>query len=261
MLPVNYLVAADHLLERKLFAPSGAASYTAAYHALHAFLALRGRVICDLFQWIAPPSSPALAAIAGVLTKNNRWLFEPRERSHRAKWLEVRDALAPGEVPPAFEYLFGHVFPNRRRKGTPILEAIRDPHGTLARIDECWEDLLLAIAETRHRALYSSFGEDPYVVEALWNGDTSSSRGIDRQAKALLSFAALLLNDEAARLAKMLATVTVPPSIHGWMSATFRIPWFDEPHTSDLPFDTIGLSIRVIEAWLEPNTAAERRGA
>jgi len=253
MLPVNFLLAADRLLACRLFAPSAAASYTAAYHTLQTFLALRGRVICDPFQWVGPATQAAPTAVAGVLTKNNHWQFEPRVRSHRARWLEVRDALAPGEVPDAFEFLFANLFRNRLRRGTTLQEYFRDPEGTCAHIDECWEDLLLSVSEIRHQALYSSFGEDPNIVEALWNGDLHSEAGIDRQATTLINFAALLLHDSASQLAQLLRTLVMPVDLQDWLSAMVRIPWFDVPRTSELPFDAIISNLDFIEKWVEPN--------
>lgn len=262
MLSVNYLVAAEQLLESELFAPSAATSYTASYHALHAFLALHGRVICDPYQWVGPSNARAApVVVAGVLTKNNRWQFESRVRTHRGRWLEVRDALAPQEVPPAFEYLFKNLFRNRRRKGTTLTEIIRDPEGTLATIDECWSDLLVAISSIRHEAIYASFGEDPHVVEALWNGDADSQAGIDGQATTLLNFAALLLDDSAAKVMDLVHDIAVPPDLHGWLSATLRMPWFDIPQTNQLPFHTIASNIELLEKWLKPTEDPKKSSA
>lgn len=259
--PVNYLVASQRMLDERLFGPSAACSYTAAYHTLHAFLALKGRVICDPVQWVFPPSVEPPVAAAGILTKDNRWRFEPRTRTHRAKWLEVRDALAPGEVPDAFAYLFSELFRGQRKRGTTARQAINDPAGTRATIEDSWTDLLLLIASIRHAALYSSFGEDPHVVGALWNRDTDTAHGIDRQAKALLTFAALLLTDCTKTLVDISSEIPIPSRLRTWWPVVVNIPWFDLPHVNDLTSSEVRSNLQQLLLWIDPDAPPSDGGA
>ena len=54
-LATNHLSGSLILLQHELLSPAVLTSYTAAFHALHAFLALHGRSIVDTPAWSAVP--------------------------------------------------------------------------------------------------------------------------------------------------------------------------------------------------------------
>ena len=198
LLGVNYHVAGDVLLQMGLYGPAVASYSTAAYHALHSFLALEGRVLLDTPIWPLPSRSPRedqRQPYIALLTVRNSWVFEPRPRNHRSKWLEVRQAFAssPDALPACFHKLFGYMYRGVSQRGVDLVERMMNPGKYRVRLADRFGEFLTRIAETRHLSIYGSFGSDPNVVEALWNGDVFSTRGIDNQAIQFGDFAGSLL--------------------------------------------------------------------
>jgi len=229
LMAANWLVAAQTLLEKTLLGPASAAAYTCAYHALHGFLALNGRVICDPYYWVGPELVPLAPALAGVLTDRNIWRFEVRQRSHKARWLEVRQLYSSPRavVSPRFTELFNFLFAGRIRKGVSLQEFMRNPADNRPQLVDHWEEFLTGIAHIRHDALYSSFGEDPRVVEALVNRDTFSTAGLTGQTQALTDFGAALLQEVAAETGTILAEIDCPDRLRGWFFISVHMPWMD----------------------------------
>lgn len=106
---VNFLVAGHKSLSAELFAPAIGLFYTAAYHSLHAYLGMEGRVIFDSPHW-TDTSGNAIAAgqsrnypqsLIAILKKDNTWAFEPRTRGHQWRWQELRQVFGTtdGNIP------------------------------------------------------------------------------------------------------------------------------------------------------------------
>jgi len=123
------------LLQLELFSPSIGSLYTAAFRALHAFLALNGRVFFDQPCWtdaegdVLRTGDGDDGAVVALLTKENAWKFEPRKRGHEARWSELRQVFSAKSchIPEFFGSLFDAIYGRRFRKGVPLRTILAEP--------------------------------------------------------------------------------------------------------------------------------------
>lgn len=257
LLGINHHVGGDVLIARDLYGPAVASYYTSAYHALHAFLALEGRVFFDSPIW--PIASRSLehdrrGPVIGLLSRNNSWVFESRQRTHRAKWLEVQQAFPSrlDDLPDAFHDLFRGVF----QQDVDLVDLIQDPEQYRIRLADRFSEFLIRIAETRHSSIYESFGSDPHVVEALWNRDAFSTRGIDNQAIHFGRFAGALLMDVATNVHDMIGALDINPDVRTALLLSIHMPWFDQPQIDAISIPELQCAVRSINDWISSDVSA-----
>ena len=65
----------------------------------------------------------------------------------------------------------------------------------------------------RHEAIYSSFGADERIHEALINKDTFSAKGIDNKSEAYKCFSISLLEDLLERVIDLLTDININDQI------------------------------------------------
>jgi hypothetical protein len=256
LLGVNYQVAGDVLFERELYGPAVATYYTSAYHTLHAFLALEGRVLFDCPIWPIPSRSPSpdrRQPYIALLTARNSWVFERRARSHRRKWLEVQQAFtsSPDDLPGCFHSLFDYMYRGVFQRGVDLLDRIENPGRYQVRLADRFEEFLIRIAETRHTSIYGSFGSDPNVVEALWNGDVFSRRGIDNQAGQFGKFAGSLMVCVSSDVHSIIGRVNPNPEVRTALMLSIHMPWFDDPQIGAMSIPKIADTVNEIIAWID----------
>lgn len=256
-LGVNYLVGGNVLLAERLYGPAVAAYYTAAYHAVHGFLALDGRVFLDSTFW--PIASHRQAGVQpdryiAVLTRHNRWLIESRARNHHSRWNEVQQVygVRSADLPECFQELFRYMYRGCYRKGVDLVELIKskDRDQFRVRIGDNLDEFLGRIAETRHESLYSSFGSDPHVMEAMWNGDTDTSNGIEDQAVHFGVFALGLLMEVATDLGKLTDRLELSDNLRTALLLSVHHPWFDSPRIDDIANSSLRLQIEKVDGWV-----------
>ena len=157
LLAANFYSSGRMLLSSAHYGPSVALFYTASYHLCQAYLALRGRVFVspvltepfvlmerDL-KMTGSMEWPTPQMILCKLTCDNRWIIEPRTRTHATIWREIGTALKEdeGDVVPAWlTDFFVHL-----RKDSP--EELAEADIT---------QLLCQLAKLRHMALYEGYG-------------------------------------------------------------------------------------------------------
>jgi hypothetical protein len=260
----NHLSASVILLQHELFSPAVLASYTAAFHALHAFLALHGRTIVD-----TPARSrgsgqgdASRSLVIAVLTRNNEWTFEGEARTHKAQWLQLKQVWAaksatiPGYFEELFDYLFHGVWEHpegltRSEQLVAVLEGRIKREELRPRLRQHLDGFLSLIAEIRHLAVYCSFGEDPGVVEALVNRDTFSTAGIEKQAQELVLFASRFLTDVASELCAVIRSTEVPQALRTKLYLAVHLPWFDQIQLAKCP-DCVRAKVATLRDWLRP---------
>jgi hypothetical protein len=267
---INFIVASRSVLESKLLAPSIALSYTAGFHGLMAQLALEGRPFFEdgSFAWaekgsngkltlIEPP--PDLLLISAILTKNNIWSFRNRNRSHNVFWRELLNLFGKSSytIPQYYYDLFDYLFWGRQKepklgvKG--LKEMLENPalrEANKLHLEDAKEEFLNRIAKVRHMALYGGFGEDPWIVEAMWNNDVSSSSGIERQARKFYSFSEAMLVQVSSELVDLLSHLKLTSSIRKALCVCIYIQWFDTPLIADVPNKLLKSQVRQIKKWL-----------
>ena len=256
LLGVNYQVAGDLMLQTGLYGPAVASYYTAAYHVLHSFLALEGRVLFDTAIWPIPSRRPPQdrhQPYIALLTVHNSWVFEPRPRNHRRKWLEVKQAFAslPDALPACFHKLFGYMYHGVFQRGVDLLETIKNPDKYRVRLADRFEDFLTRIAETRHLSIYGSFGSDPNVVDALWNGDVFSTRGIENQAVQFGEFSGSLLMRVASDVKGIMGRLSLNQKLHNALTLSIHYLPFDDPQSDGISDPELADAVKEISAWVD----------
>jgi hypothetical protein len=262
LLGVNHCVGGNVLLVEELYGPAVASYYTAAFHGLYGFLALSGRVFLDSTSWPIesqrPPGDQSERFIA-VLTRRNQWILELRPRNHRSRWGEVRQvhAVNPDSLPECFEILFNYMYRGCHQPGVALVEAINNPQKYRVRLADRLDQFLERIAESRHDSLYASFGSDPNVMEALWNGDTFTEHGIENQAIHFGAFALALLIDVGRDLNDLIRRISITPEIKTALALSVLSPWFDTPRIASVANDELRQSVQDINEWLHADVVAD----
>ena len=255
LLSVNYHVAGDVLLQTGLYGPAVASYYTAAYHVLHSFLALEGAVLFDTPIWPIPSHSPRQdqrQPYIALLTTHNSWVFEPRPRNHRRKWLEVRQAFAssPDALPACFHKLFGYMYRGVFQRGVDLLEKVRNPDKYRVRLADRFEEFLVRIAETRHLSIYGSSGSDPHVVEALLNREVFSTRGIENQTQQFADFAGSFLMCISSDVHAVIRRLNPNPEVRNALMLSIHLPPFDDPQSDSISVAQVADTVKEISAWV-----------
>lgn len=234
LMSVNHLTAAVSNHRQKLHGPATVNAYTAAFHVLHGYLALEGRVIYD------PGPGGDLGPVRVVLTQKGTWSVENTKRNHRSPWLELKSTLSKRkgrvELPTYFEQLFEYTCSRRYRPGIKLIEKLRNPNVGLVPMRERLDEFLPRIAELRHIAAYGSFGDDPYLTEALWNNDATGG-DFGRQVTRVIVFATQFLEDVAGRVADLVDLLDWSPHSLKLFGLSVLLPDFDEPVTDGLGGD------------------------
>jgi len=261
LLGINHHVAGDVLVADDLYGPAVASYYTAAYHALHTFLALEGRVFLDSPISPIPSRRPAedlRDRFIALLTRQNKWAFERRPRNHCTKWLEVRQAFPsrPDELPACFHRLFEYMYRGEFRPDTDLMDVIENPEKHRIRLPDRFEEFLTRIAKTRHLSLYASFGSDPHVVEALWNRDAFSSAGIENQALQFGRFAGWLLTHGASGLNQLVGRLDVSPNVKNALFLSVYMPPFDLPQVDRISIQDLKGFVAHIDNWIKSDGVA-----
>ncbi len=261
LLGINHHVGGDVLVANDLYGPAVASYYTSAYHALHAFLALEGRVFFDSTIWPIASPSPAQARpgpFIGLLTQHNSWVFEPRQRNHRRKWLEVQQAFPSrlNDLPDAFHNLFAYMYRGVFQQGIDLVDMIHDPEQYRIRLEDRFAEFLIRIAETRHLSIYESFGSDPHVVEALWNRDAFSTRGIDNQAIHFGDFAGALLMHVSSNVHDLVSHLNPNSEVLTALVLSIHMPWFDDPQIDTVSIPELKHCVTNINDWLNADFTA-----
>lgn len=265
---INFIVASQCVLESKLLSPSVALSYTAGFHGLMAHLALEGHPFFEngCFAWAEKRSDGTLAVvkpptdllfIAAVLKKNNTWSFDCRKRSHKTCWRELLQLFDKGSytIPKYYRDLFEYLFRGRQKElgVRAVMESIKNPafrEANKFHFEDAKKEFLDRIAEIRHRALYEAFGEDPGVVEAMWNNDVTSSLGIERQAVEFYSFSEAMLDHVSLDIVDLISLLNPIISVRNALCICTYIQWFDTPISDHVPHEVLESRTRWIEKWL-----------
>jgi len=261
---INFAVASRLTLEARLLAQSVVLSYTAGFHGLMAHLSLEGRSYFERFNWAVRQSDGTLAngnlpsklpIVVAVLKKNNTWIFECRNRSHKARWRELLQLFTKTSytIPQYYRNLFEYMFGDRQKEKIPLIELLKNPalrEDNKLKIEDAKEEFFDRIAEVRHMALYGAAGEDPRVVEALWNKDVTSSSGIERQAAEFYSFSEAMLDHVSSDLVELLSVLNPIVSVRKALCACIYIQCFDTPLTDEVTREVLKSRVRWIRRWL-----------
>lgn len=252
---INYQIAGDILASAELYGPAVAAYYTAAFHALNSFLALEGRVFLDNTIWpLVLDSEPVEQRdpFIAMLTRHNAWVFEPRSRNHRQKWLEVSQAYVsrPEDLPDCFHNLFRYMYRGVSQPNVDIMEKIQNPSKYRLQLSDRFEEFLIRIAETRHRAIYASFGSDPDIVEGLWNRDLFSTRGIDNQTSEFGAFSDSLLTHVSLETHELINDLNPNPEVRKVFGLSVHLLWFDDPLIDSISNPRLRGYVTDINAWI-----------
>lgn len=188
-----FLNAGEILLDEKCHAPSVSLFYTSAFHLLHSFLALNGRVVVD--QVHGPPAvtmhngdatsmgwqsfGKDREVIMGVHCKSNRWTFEGRPRNHPTRWRELQHVFHCAGVPDCFADFFEYIL----SYGPDGIDR-DDPDFVKLGLDR--------LVSIRHASLYEGFGYDDYAFDQAINRD-GTGYGADNKATCYRSLAFRLL--------------------------------------------------------------------
>jgi len=191
LLSVRFIQAGD-LLHKNNFIASSVFSYdTASFHLLHSFLACYGRVIIDQVyggpvkvikrknssEGLYCSLDPTPEVLVAILTKTNKWKFEPRPRSHARRWKELEHVFKEldFDIPEFFCSFFKYILSYGSYSPTESKIFIQDG--------------LKRLADIRHESIYSGYGFDDRVHDALTNRDLDTSYGIDLKATKYRAFA------------------------------------------------------------------------
>ena len=265
---VNFHVAGNLLVSNGLYGPAIASHYTAAFRALHSFLAMEGHVIFDSTSWPLPSRRSERFADhrhVAILTKNNNWILERRVRNHQTVWAEVRQVFAArlDELPGYFHGLFDYMYRGQFEEQltldvlADVLE--RSPLDDFIgrRLDEFrvklsdrLPEFLQHISETRHRSIYESFGSDPYVHEAICNGEAFSSAGLENQSLEYRQFCESLLADVACDLLRIAESLTVSEEIALALFLTTYMTPFDKPQIDRIGTIKLKDALTRIHEWI-----------
>jgi hypothetical protein len=234
---VNFLVAAKVAMEDRLYGPSVAMSYSAAYSTLTAFLALSGRLWVDLpvfRKGDAIHSSPNnhQKVIVARLTMANRWIYEPAVQSHKARWRDLVTLFVPRSypIPIAFQRFFSYVYDGRHKPIDDLADSFKNPSKYRYDIREVLGKFLDEISDIRHISLYAGFGGDPGVYDALMNGDLFDASRLSACANAFMEFAHCFAREVSVELSGLAIDLALTVTLQQKIGIRLRWPVpFDEP--------------------------------
>jgi hypothetical protein len=255
-LAVNHLIAADHLITKKCYGPSVLCAYASAFQSLHGWLALQGRVFVDPAYW--PVADDALPpddrkTVLATLSTRNEWRPNIGKRTHQSRWYQLQELVTSrhSTLPSYYEVIFGGLYGFQGRhppqtledllsggkaEAEPLSSILEDP----ARFDRRWSttedvlrDFFSRIRNARHGAAYESFGDDPFLTEALVNRDATSG-DLGRHAKIFCLFASELLSDTSQQWAAILQAASPSQEVRKGLFVSTYYPWFDSPKTLEL---------------------------
>lgn len=260
---VNFLVGAFACRDKGINGPVVALSYSAAYHTLTAYLVAEGRMIFD--QVISPYERTCQHCIDGpvvaMLTKNSKWCLEPMKRVHKARWKHLWAIYNsdPGRLAPCFKGLFEHLYRGRFRSGVSPIEIMKNPSIHRLTLGDVSEEFFERIAEVRHFALYAGFGDDPHIAEALVNGDTCSSLGLNRQSEAVLEFSGDLLRHVAMQLGTFVKATVLKEELREKLFLSVYAPYFDQPKVEEVLDADTRKSLALLRDWVYPTKTTAAR--
>lgn len=202
----GFLVAGDQILPH-LYSPAILCYYTSAFHTLTAFLASEGRVLIEpvrgtpLIKVHDKASSFGFSelgaergtakVICAILTRDNRWIFEGRSRSHNSRWKEllqverIRKKQPPKPIVGIADYLSTH-------GGEPLCLP-----------DEVLEFGIGCIPGIRHAATYQGYGVDDFALELGMNMGITGGTHLRRENMGV--FARSWLNEVLTDTATLLS--------------------------------------------------------
>jgi len=263
---INFIVASQSTLESGLLAPSIGLSYTGAFHSLMSFLALEGRPHFESFGWARkqsdgnsgvvkkPPELPTM--VAAILKVNNRWSFECRTRSHKARWRELLQVFGKRSctIPEYYRRLFNYMFWGRQKERIPVIDALKNPgilRANRLQLEDAMDEFLDRIADVRHAALYRAFGEDPRVVEAIWNKEATSSSGIEGQAIEFCSFSEAMFAHVSSDVVGLISSLNPKASVRNALRVGIYFPGLDTPRVDDVSSEALRSQLWRIDTWLK----------
>jgi len=262
---VNPLIAGNILENNNLYGPSIISYYTAAYHALLAFLALEGHAFLEWTIWPIPSHRPGdyeHRDFIAKLTEQNKWIFEGRKRRHKVKWDEIYQAFGsrPNELPKCFHDLFEYLYSGVYQPGIDLVELIRSPGQYRVKLADRFEEFLQRISEIRHTAVYRSFGSDPHVFANLWNRDTFSESGIESQTHKYGAFSVSLLNHVASDIWELINRLEVGRDVGTALGLFVYFNWFDNPKFEQIRNHNLNSKIFNITKWINGFATGDRDG-
>lgn len=254
LLSINYLVAADVNLSKKLLGPAVSNYYTSAYHVLGAFFALKGRIIFDNQIIFDNKNLKTDDRFAIASFTKGKWHIETKKWGHAGKWQEIKQ-LRLDEYPESLIHLFRYWFKFRIKEDISLNEYMRrrikgEPLGTPLHIDDIPDEFLKRISETRHQAIYASFGSEPKVMSNLVNRDTFDDNGIDYQARAFKKFCYGFINENADSLIELLNFVRIHKKTRNWLWVAIFQPWFDEQQINQINDEELRQKLNRIKEYL-----------
>lgn len=194
-LSLRFIQAGDLLRKNNFLAASIFSYYTASFHLLNSFLAIHGRVIVDIVHGpikiikhkknkssrITKSASvgyttldPAPEIVMAIHTKQNKWVFESRARSHSRRWKELEQIFIESDydVPEFYYNFFEYILSYGSSIHVPSEPKVLVKEG------------MTRLTEIRHESIYSGYGADDFVHDGLINRDLFDSTGIDMKSKA-----------------------------------------------------------------------------
>ena len=151
--------------------------------------------------------------------------------------------------------LFSYLYRGSYQRGVDIVEVVRNPAKYRVKLADKLDEFLDRIAETRHESLYASFGSDPHVMEALWNGEAFTERGIENQAIHFGGFAHGLLTEVAADLNTLADRLDMTPDLRNALALSAFHPWFDTLRIDQIANHELRQRTQSLDDWLSANIA------
>jgi hypothetical protein len=244
-------------------------SYSASYHLLGTLLALNRRF------WLDEPSfkcekrtvflnGGCAATIAesqaepvvAVLSGNNAWIYQTRARAHKGRWNDLANLFTSRKYPiqKSFQNLFSYMYRGRYKHCEDLVELITNREKYGYEIREVLKDFLGEIPKVRHISLYTGFGGDPGVNDALWNRELFDPSLLDIRAEAFVVFALQLLDEVSSDFEELLQAASISPDLREKVMFRMHYPYpLDDPQIQLLP--KTSTRQRVERIWKELGSA------
>jgi hypothetical protein len=254
LLSINFLVAGDNNLSKKLLGPSVTNYYTSAYHILGAFLALKGRIIFERqIIWDDKTLAPENQFAVASFTKG-KWNLQKKKWGHAGKWQEIKQ-LRLTEYPNSFIHLFKYWFKFRVKENISMTEYVAglvkgEKIGTPLDINDIPDEFLNRITTSRHASIYESFGSEPEVMANIVNGDAFSDNGIDYQAKAYQQFCYEFLRENVNDLLNIIGEINVSKETKMYLRLAIFQPWFDDQQIDLVDDVELRNNITKAKSWI-----------
>jgi len=251
---INYLLAGDINLSKKLLGPSVCNYYSGAYHLFGTYLALKARLIFDRFILFETKKSIDVNKFAIASFTNGKWHFESLKWSHLGKWKQLKQ-LKVVDYPDSFRHLFEYWFGFRIKEDLPYMDRLNTkikgkPLGTPLQIKNIPDEFINRIAESRHQAIYYSYGSDSEVMTNLINRDAYTDLGIGKQAKIYKKFCYSFLIENIVSLIKLLNFVRLHKQTRLQLWNAICKPLFDTPQIELIEDKNIRNKLKAIKDFL-----------